>query len=118
MKNRSLLLLTLVLGVLSCLAFATPQRPRENVVSTGQEINLAATLLPEQSTVFVFMKTTSSLERAFLEDLQHSASEKVGLRLIQLKTGTEPITRQYDIKETPTALVYDRRGRQVARSSD
>jgi hypothetical protein len=37
---------------------------------------------------------------------------------VPLKTGAEPLAKQYQVAETPTALVYDRRGRLVVRTSD
>ncbi len=86
-------------------------------ISTGQKITLSERLTPEQPTVFVFLKTNSSLERDFLKELYKVKSEKAGLETIELRTGLEPIAKQYDIKETPTAIVYDRRGRIVTRSS-
>ena len=67
--------------------------------------------------MFVFLKTNSSLERDFLKALYKVKGERTGLETIELKTGLEPIAKQYDIKETPTAIVYDRRGRIVTRSS-
>jgi hypothetical protein len=87
------------------------------VISTGKVVTLTDRLMPEKPTVFVFMKPSSTLERAFLDTLSKDAGKKVGIRVIELKTGMEPIAAKHEIKETPTALVYDRRGRLVARSS-
>jgi hypothetical protein len=88
------------------------------VVSTGQEVPAAKLLVPESPTVVVFMKPTSTLERGFLEELRERARDMVKLRVVQLKTGMEPIARQYEITETPTAIVFDRRGRQIAKTAD
>jgi alkylhydroperoxidase/carboxymuconolactone decarboxylase family protein YurZ len=87
-------------------------------VSSGKKVLLAQHLMPERPTVFVFLKPSSSLERSFLTELQRDAQDKVGFRIIHLKSGAEPVAQQHAIKETPTAIVYDRRARLVARSSD
>ncbi len=89
-----------------------------DVISTGGPVELTRRLVPEKPTIFVFLKPSSSLERAFLAQLQSSAKGKVGFGIVQLRTGAEPVATQYSIQETPTALVYDRRGRLVTRSSD
>ncbi len=88
------------------------------VVSTGQKVTLPQHRVPEQPTVFVFLRPSSSLERSFLEGLRKEAGPKVGLREVHLKSGEEPIARQYEIGSTPAALVYDRRGRFVGRSAE
>ena len=87
------------------------------VISTGSKVALATHLMPERPTVFVFIKPSSSLERSFMTDLQRSVQGAIGFGVIHLKTGDEPVAQQFSIKETPTALVYDRRGRLVGRSS-
>ncbi|HEY0073250.1 MAG TPA: carboxymuconolactone decarboxylase family protein [Abditibacteriaceae bacterium] len=88
------------------------------VVSSGQKTDLKLFLMPERPTVFAFYKPSSTLERDFVRTLQQDAHNKIGFQVIQLKTGSEPIAAQYEIKETPTALVFDRRGRLVGRSSN
>lgn len=110
--------LGLALGGWGILPKPPPSAEAPIQVSAGKEADLAARLSPEQPTVFVFMKPTSTLERAFLDSLRRSAGEKVGFRVIALKTGQEPLARQYEILETPTALVFDRRGKLVKRSAD
>lgn len=92
--------------------------PAKAPLSTGKEVDILKHLQPERPTVFVFYKPSSSLERAFLAELRQDAGDNIGFNRIELKTGEEPVARQYDIKETPTALVYDRRARLVTRSSD
>lgn len=88
-------------------------------ISTGKETALTKHLAAEQPTVVVFFKPTSTLETAFVEDLRRAYADRpVGFQVIHLATGQEPVARQYEVRETPTALVYDRRGRLVARSSD
>ena len=109
---------------LSVLLAAVPARSARSaetkppVVSTGAEVALTKHLTPERPTVFVFLKPSSTLEAAFLAERVREAAGRVGFALVHLKTGDEPVARQYEVKETPTVLVYDRRGRMVARSAD
>lgn len=119
-RFRPLYALTLLTGVLPLAARADVPKQGPSVattISTGRSVTLTDRLTPEQPTLFVFLKTSSTLERAFLTQLEADAGDTVGLRVIELKTGMEPIAKQYAITETPTALVYDRRGRLTGRSS-
>jgi hypothetical protein len=75
-------------------------------------------LSPNRPTIFVFTKAGSTLERQFLADICKAASRKAGVGLISLKTGSEPIAKRYEVTETPTAMVFDRRGRLAGRSSE
>jgi hypothetical protein len=88
------------------------------VISTGKIVVLEKFLVAERPTLFLFYRAESSLEAQFAAQMQKDAGENVGVRLIRLQTGKEPIARQYDILKTPTAMVFDRRARLVARSSD
>jgi hypothetical protein len=98
---------------------AAPAAPEPiPVLSTGKETPLVRHLAEERPTVVVFLRPSSSLERAFLQQVRGDAGAGVGVRQVHLQSGTEPIARQYEIKETPAALVYDRRGRLVTRSTD
>lgn len=97
----------------------TPDVPKTvAVVSKGKTIPLKDHLTPELPTVFVFIRPASSLEAAFLDQIKRESGAKVGLAAIHLKTGDEPIAQTYQVTQTPTALVFDRRGRLVVRSSD
>lgn len=117
MRIITLLALTLAFsGTASIINAASAQTYKP--ISTGQKVSLTERLTPELPTVFVFFKSNSSLERDFFKALQKETSGKVGFGVVELKTGIEPIAQQYDIKETPAALVYDRRGRLVIRSSN
>ncbi len=87
------------------------------VISSGKVVALADHLTPEKPTLFVFYKPNSTLERNFVSTLLKDAGDRVGVQRIELKTGAEPIAKKYEITETPTAMVYDRRGRLVTRSS-
>jgi hypothetical protein len=106
-------------GVLLLLTPLTlPAAPQESkILSGGKTLDLRTKLEPEKPTLFVFYKPDSSLERDFVEKLKASTGEWMGLRLIALKTRQEPLASQYSIAETPTALIYDRRGRLTGRSS-
>lgn len=85
---------------------------------SGQDTALTKYLTPEKPTLFLFLKPDSTMERSFAEKLRKEWEGKAGVEVIHLKTGSEPAARRYEIKETPTGLVYDRRGRFVGRSSD
>jgi len=54
----------------------------------------------------------------FSKSYENRPAPKSRLREVRLKTGQEPIVKRHDITQTPTAIVYDRRGRVVKRSSD
>jgi hypothetical protein len=100
-------------------AAANPAAPAPTfVVPAGQQVALAQRRVAEKPTVFVFLKPSSTLEQVFLDRLRRDVAGNVGFGIIRLKSGSEPIARQYEVKVTPTALVYDRRGRLVTRSSD
>jgi hypothetical protein len=94
-----------------------PPRPAPPL-SAAKELTLTRLLTPEKPTLFLFLKTDSTMERSFGETLSKELGARAGIRLIHLKTGVEPAAKQYKVKETPTGLVYDRRGRFVGRSSD
>lgn len=88
------------------------------VLPAGKPLALAAQRVPEQPTAFIFFRPSSSLEQTFAQSLREQAGAKVGLREVHVKTGAEPLARQYDITSTPTVLVYDRRGRLTGRSGN
>ena len=106
----------LALTMLTALDF--PAAIAQDVISTGKETVLEKHLAAEVPTVFVFLRADSTLEQAFLKELRDSAAKNVAFRVTRLKTGQEPIAKQHGIIQTPTAIVYDRRGRVVKRSSD
>lgn len=95
---------------------AAPASPAP--LSTGARLALGEHLTPEKPTLFLFVKPGSTMERAFAEGLRKEVGGRAGIVLIELRTGDEPAAQQYDVKETPTGIVYDRRGRLVGRSSD
>jgi hypothetical protein len=87
-------------------------------VPNGAGTVLAKHLAASRPTIFVFIRPSSSLERRFLETICRDAGRKAGVGVLHLNTGSEPAARKYEVTETPTALVYDRRGRFAGRSSD
>ena len=113
-----LLGLSVLLAAVTTGAARSAETKPPHVVSTGAETALTKHLTPERPTVFVFLKPSSTLEAAFLAERVREAAGRVGFALVHLKTGEEPVARQYEVKQTPTAIVYDRRGRLVARSAD
>lgn len=105
-------------GVPAPQAELSPVAKPPRTLSTGKEVDLSKLRTPEFPTVFIFYKPNSTLEHSFVADLRKDAGEKVGIGFIELNTGQEPVAQQYGVLETPTAMVYDRRGRLVVRSSD
>ena len=85
-----------------------------NTAAMTLDRHVAAT----KPTIFIFTKSSSSLEREFVQVLCRDAGRRVGVGVVNLATGMEPAAKKYSITETPTALVYDRRGRFVSRSSN
>jgi hypothetical protein len=88
------------------------------IVPVDGEVSLERHVAATKPTVFVFTKPSSSLERRFVQDVCRVAGRRVGVGVLNLVTGSEAGALKYEIKETPTALIYDRRGRFVSRSSD
>ena len=117
MKRYELCLFTAVAAASA--ATAAPAKPAGPVLlSPAREAALQSRLTPEKPTLVLFYRPDSGMERAFADELQKDVAGKAGLQWVRLKTGKEPLARQYEIAETPTALVYDRRARLVTRTSD
>lgn len=87
-------------------------------VDTGAGSVLIRQLSPSRPTVFVFTRAGDAAGRELLELVCKEAGRRAGVGLVSLKTGDEPIARRYEIQATPTAMVFDRRGRFVGRSSE
>jgi len=88
------------------------------LLSPAREIALTSRLTPEKPTLFLFYRSGSAMERSLATQLGKELSGKVGLQWVQLENGSEALAKQYQVKETPLALVYDRRGRLVGRASE
>lgn len=103
------------------LSFASPgsvkSKPQRSLRANSEE-TLTKYLRPDAPTIFFFYRPSSSLERDYLEALQKDVGEKVGIVTIALKSGVEPLAAQYKISDTPSAIIYDRRGRQTGQTSD
>jgi hypothetical protein len=121
MKIYRCMIAVLALGSALCAgAFAqeTPMTPIAPI-STGKEIVLAKQLEPEKPTLLLFIKSNSTLEKQFLANMQKMVNGRpVALRVVSLTKGDEPITKQFEVKETPTVVIFDRRGRETGRSSE
>ncbi|HZO91957.1 MAG TPA: hypothetical protein VFB38_26810 [Chthonomonadaceae bacterium] len=112
------ILISLVACVLSLPMLALAQSKAE-VVSKGSRFEVKKVLKAEGTTVVLFLQETSLMEQQFLAELQKQLpeDEKVVLRVVTLKDTAAPAAQQYQIMATPTALVYDRFGRELARTS-
>ena len=111
----------IVFSLVAC-ALALPLGVRADnkaeTVSTGSRFEVKKTLKAEGTTVVLFINATSNIEQQFVDDLSKQLpAERVALRVVKVKDLTAPAAQQYDIKATPTALVYDRFGRVLARTA-
>jgi len=113
-----LLALTVAGPLLAAPAAAPAAEKTPAALASGKEVVLTQYLIPEKPTLFLFLKGSSTMERSFADTLRKEIGPRAGIQLIPLKTGEEPVAKQYEVKETPTAVIYDRRGRVVARTSD
>lgn len=87
-------------------------------LSTGKQVTLTEHLAFEKPTLFIFYKPSSSMEQGLVDELKKACAGKpVELRTIALKTGDEPVAKQYGVLQTPLGLVYDRRGRAAGRAA-
>jgi hypothetical protein len=112
----------IVIGLAAC-ALALPGAARADgkvdVVSKGERFEIKPVMKEEGTTVLLFVQDTSAMEQQFLADLekQLSGGKNVVLDVVRVKDTAAPAAVQYEIKETPTAIVYDRFGRTLARTS-
>jgi hypothetical protein len=99
---------------------AKPAVRNNTVVSTGQAIDLRKALIPEATTVLLFLQDSSSMEQEFLKQLEAAVPEdkKSGIRVVQLKRTDSPVADQFGVVKTPTAIVFDRWGKVLNRSTD
>ena len=112
------LLVSLVACALLLPGIARAQSKAE-VASQGDRFEVKKILKEESTTVVLFLQDTSVIEQQFLTELEKQlpADKKVTLALVRLKALTAPAAQQYKIQATPTAIIYDRFGRELARSS-
>lgn len=93
------------------------------VISTGQEINLNRDLVPEGTTILLFVQSGSSMEQDYQTSMERELSNappgsRVALRVVQLRSLDTPAADQFGILKTPTVLVFDRWGHLLHRSAD
>lgn len=96
----------------------TPETSAATFLSAKEKFALTDKLSPERPTLFLFYRPDSAMDVEAANSMEKSLSGFVGLRWVPLKTGDEPLAKQVDIMQTPTAILYDRRGRLVVRTSD
>ena len=102
-----------------CLSGIVRAQSKLETASKGEKFEVKNVLKEEGTTVVLFIQDTSVIEEQFLTDLQQRmpADKKVVLALVRLKDTSAPAAMQYKITATPTAIVYDRYGRELARTS-
>jgi hypothetical protein len=87
-------------------------------ISTGAEVVFANHLVPEQPTIFFFYRPSSTMEQQYFDEVQRQYKDKpVGVKAIHLRAGDEPVAVKNGIISTPSALIFDRRGRQVGKAT-
>jgi hypothetical protein len=103
-----------------CVPGIVRAQSKAEVVSKGPRFEIKKILKDEGTTVVLFLQDTSVIEQQFLTDLEKQMpnSGKVGLATVRLKDLTAPAAQQYMIKATPTAIIYDRFAREIARTSE
>lgn len=110
-----------LLGVvgLCLLSVAGQAQSKEELVSKGERFEIKKVLKEEGTTVVLFLQDTSVIETQFLTDLktQLPKDNKIGVKVVRVKALTAPAAQQYKVTATPTAIVYDRFGRELARTS-
>lgn len=100
-------------------AAAAHGSPRAETVSTGRRFDLKKVLLREGTSVLLFIQDTSAMEQEFLASLEQQLPEdkRLALRVARLKNLDAPAAKEHEITMTPTAIVYDRFGKVLTRSS-
>jgi hypothetical protein len=88
------------------------------IIPSGGRVDLQAHRVPEMPTVFVFCRPGVGGDRGFAEGLAAALGDRAGIRLVALETGAEPAAAEHGIAVMPTAVVLDRRGDVVVRSTD
>ena len=110
------------IGIAACALLApgfVHAQSKAEVVSKGPRFELKKVLKDEGTTVLLFIQETSVMEGQFLADIEKQLprGDKVGLSVVRLKDLSAPAAQQYMVKSTPTAVVYDRFARELARTS-
>jgi len=109
---------SLAVGLL-CLPAILQAQTKATLVSKGPRFEIKKALTDEGTTIVLFIQDTSNIEQQFLASLEKNLpkSPKVGLDVVRLKDLAAPAAVQYKITATPTAIVYDRFARELARTA-
>jgi hypothetical protein len=92
---------------------------KSDVVSTGGRFDMKKVLVEEGTTVLLFVQATSVMEQQFVGEVGKlpPPNAKVAIKVVNLKDVSAPAAQQMEIKATPTAVVLDRFGKEIGRSS-
>jgi len=112
----------LLSGLAACaliLPGAVQAQIKSEVVSKGPRFELKKILKDEGTTVVLFMQDTSAMEQEFLASMEKGLppAKKIAIEVVRLKDTTAPAALQYKVTATPTAIVFDRFGREIGRGS-
>src|SRR5947207_12592944 len=109
-----------LISILSSRPDSAKPAVRADVVSTGQAIALKKALISEGTTVLLFLQDSSSMEQEYLKQLETAVPDekKSGIRVVQLKRLDAPAAEQFGVVKTPTAIVFDRFGKVLNRTTD
>jgi hypothetical protein len=102
-----------------CLPGMLQAQTKATLVSKGPRFELKKVLMDEGTTIVLFIQDTSNIEQQFVASLEKDLpkSPKLGLDLVRLKDLSAPAAMQYNVTVTPTAIVYDRFGRELTRTA-
>jgi hypothetical protein len=97
---------------------AAPAATGPAVISTGQQVDLKRFVASETVTLFIFTNPTSTMEQSFVKTIEEHMAHRGGVRLVRLPSVSAPVAKQYAVTQTPTVIIYDRRGRESGRASE
>ena len=85
-------------------------------LSPAKKIVVAEKLAPERPTLFFVYRPGSGMEKQLAAEFEKET--RVGVYLIPIKSGDEPLAKQLEVTQTPVGIVYDRRGRLTGKATD
>jgi uncharacterized peroxidase-related enzyme len=88
------------------------------VIAPKKAFRLSQRLAPERPSVYLFYRPAGGLEKALAKRLERQYVARAGIFLVPVKTGKEPLVKSAHVVTTPTAFVFDRRGRKVLQTTD
>lgn len=111
-----------VLGFLACAmawTSAALSDVKAEVLSRGAKLDMKKVLRAEGTTVVLFIQDTSAMELQFLADLekQITGDPKLTFGVVRLKDVSAPAAQQFSVTATPAAIIFDRFGKEIARTS-